>query len=84
MGVAAKCRSDLLTDTCTDKGITIAAWITNPNSIENPLQILLAPDDDDATMVNTALGWADEQISQFMGPATIWDIGEHTDRESRP
>ena len=63
-GVAAKCR-DLLTDTCTDKDVTIAAWITNPNSIENLLQILLAPDDDDATMVNAALGWADEQIAQF-------------------
>ena len=64
-GVAAKCR-DLLTETCTDDGVSIAAWITNPASINNLLQIVLgSKDDDDATMANAALGWADEQINQF-------------------
>ncbi len=63
-GVAAKCR-DLLTETCMDGEVPIAAWVTNPNSINNLIQILLNPNQDDENISKTALGWADEQISQF-------------------
>ena len=63
-GVAAKCR-DLLTETCMDGDVSIAAWITNPSSINNLIQILLSTALDDEALSNAALGWADEQISQF-------------------
>ncbi|MBG83928.1 MAG: hypothetical protein CMJ40_05195 [Phycisphaerae bacterium] len=63
-GVASTCR-DLLTETCMDGDVSIAAWITNPNSIGNLIQILLNTSQDDEAMITAALGWADEQISQF-------------------
>ncbi len=63
-GVAARCR-DLLTETCIDDGTRIAAWITNPNSIENFLRLLLDDAISREDMVKAALAWADEQISQF-------------------
>ncbi|MEE2907387.1 MAG: hypothetical protein VX527_06090 [Planctomycetota bacterium] len=63
-GVAARCR-DLLTETCQDGDVTIAAWITGSASLESLLHLLLDPKSTDEERVQSALSWADERISQI-------------------
>ena len=63
-GVAARCR-DLLTETCRDGDVTIAAWITGAASLENLIRLLLDPGINDEDRGKAALAWADERITQI-------------------
>lgn len=65
LDIASQCR-DLLTFTCHDEQDEFAAWVSDAVSINELLNILLDPSDQD-TITERALAWADRQV-----PMVAW------------
>lgn len=68
-GIAAQCR-DLLTQTCQDGDKEFAAWVVDPASLTELLNVMLNFNREDRVIAERALIWADERDLLIIWPQT--------------